>query len=170
MDLPGYFKDLYEYDRWANRRILDAAEALSVEQFNQPQVHSWGSVRGLLFHMISAQWIWLSRWRGESPKAFPSNENAQTLKSLREHWSQVEADIQAYVEALTPDGIDREVTYTTTKGKTYTLKMWQMLTHVVNHDTHHRGELAAMFAQMGIQHQEDEMNMFFLGKTGQSKV
>jgi uncharacterized damage-inducible protein DinB len=55
---------LFEYDRWANARILDAAATLSKEQFLRDLRSSHGSVRDTLMHIISGEWIRLMRWQG----------------------------------------------------------------------------------------------------------
>jgi uncharacterized damage-inducible protein DinB len=62
------------------------------------------------------------------------------------------------------------VTYTNPKGETFTLPLWQMMAHVPNHNTHHRGELAAMFTLMNVAHPEEEVVQYFLVKSGQRQA
>jgi uncharacterized damage-inducible protein DinB len=59
MNLPAYLQQLYNYNYWANGRLLDAAEALTEDQLYRQQGHSWGSIHGVLLHMMNAEWIWL---------------------------------------------------------------------------------------------------------------
>jgi len=169
MDLPEYLQQLYDYHYWANHRILTAAEGLTEEQLHRQQGHSWGNIHGVLLHMMNAEWIWLQRWKGESPKAFFGPEDFPTLAALRERWDELEAEMRAFVADQTPQSLEREVTYTTTLGKTYCLLLWQMMVHVPNHGTHHRGELAAMFASMDALHPEEEVIHYALEKSGQRK-
>ena len=63
----------------------------------------------------------------------------------------------------------QNLTYTNAKGETFTLPLWQMMAHVPNHNTHHRGELAAMFALMNASHPEEEVVQYFLIRSGQKK-
>jgi uncharacterized damage-inducible protein DinB len=63
----------------------------------------------------------------------------------------------------------REITYTNPKGETFALPLWQMMVQPPNHNTHHRGELAAMFALMDIPHPEEEIVQYFLNLSGQKK-
>jgi hypothetical protein len=54
---------LYEYDRWANNRVLQAAAALSVEQLTRDLGGSFRSVRDTLLHIIAGEWGWLAYWK-----------------------------------------------------------------------------------------------------------
>jgi uncharacterized damage-inducible protein DinB len=58
---------LYEYDRWANNRVLQAASALSSEQFTHYLGGSFGSVRDTFVHIIGGEWIWLAYLEGAAP-------------------------------------------------------------------------------------------------------
>jgi uncharacterized damage-inducible protein DinB len=168
--LLEYLTQLYDYNYWANKRLLEVADGLTPEQLHLSQGHSWGSIQGVLLHIMNAEWIWLRRWQGESPKSFPGVEQFPAVAGLRQRWAEVEGEMRSFVAAQTPQGLLREVTYTSTKGEVYRLILWQMMAHVVNHGTHHRGELAAMFALMGIPHPEDEFMHFFLVRSGQRPV
>ena len=82
---------LYEYDRWANRRVLKAASTLSDEQFTRAMSGSFYCVRDTLLHILGGEWIWLAYWRNPpdspaslsdlkakrddlfSPEAFPTS-------------------------------------------------------------------------------------------------
>ena len=59
---------LNEYNRWANARMLDAGSKLTAEQFTRDLKSSHRSVRDTLAHVLAAEWIWLERWNGTSPK------------------------------------------------------------------------------------------------------
>jgi uncharacterized damage-inducible protein DinB len=112
--------------------------------------------------------MWPQRWRGETgtfldPKDFP------TIASVREYWVDVEQNMRAFVAAQTEESLLREVTFTNPKGQTFTLPLWQMVVQPPNHNTHHRGELAAMFALMSVPHPEEEVVQYFLVKSGQRK-
>ena len=60
--------------------------------------------------------------------------------------------------------------YANFSGQVFTVPLWQMLAHIPNHETHHRGELAAMFAIMEIPHPEEEVIQYFLDLSGQKKA
>ncbi len=167
LNSPDYLAQLYDYNYWANKCVLAVAHTLTHEQLYQKHGHSWGSVHGVLMHMINAEWIWLQRWQGESPKTFPLDEQFPTVSDLRRRWAGVEREMLDFIAAQTPTSLLRSVTYTSTKGETYTIVLWKMMVHVPNHGTHHRGELAAMFATMEVPHPEDDWLHYFLIQSGQ---
>jgi uncharacterized damage-inducible protein DinB len=112
--------------------------------------------------------MWPQRWRGETgtfldPKDFPS------IASLREYWVDIENKMRELIADQTEASLLREITFTNPKGQTFTLPLWQMIVHVPNHNTHHRGELAAMFALMNVPHPEEEVVQYFLVKSGQRR-
>jgi uncharacterized damage-inducible protein DinB len=166
MDLKEYLIALYDYNYWANKRYLIVAETLTEEQLFRKQGHSWDSVHAVLVHMMSSERMWPQRWRGEKavfldPRDFP------TVASVREYWANVEKNMRAFLAEQTGQALLQEVTYTNPKGETFTLPLWQMMAHVPNHNTHHRGELAAMFTLLNISHPEEEVVQYFLVRSGQ---
>jgi len=168
MQLKEYLQHLYEYNYWANKRYLAVAESLSEEQFFRKQGHSWDSVHGVLVHMMSSERMWPQRWRGESG-AFLDQKDFPSAASIREYWVDIEKNMRAFIAEQTEETLLHEITYTNPKGETFTLPLWNMAVQPPNHNTHHRGELAAMFALMNIPHPEEEIVQYFLTKSGQRK-
>ena len=60
---------LYEYDRWANNRVLQAASTLSAEEFTRDLGGSFRSVRDTLVHIVGGEWGWLTCWKEPSPSS-----------------------------------------------------------------------------------------------------
>jgi uncharacterized damage-inducible protein DinB len=169
VDIKDYITGAYDYSYWANRRYVAVAEALTAGQLHQPHGHSWGDVHSLLVHMMSSETVWLRRWRGESPAA-PLNPAAYpTLAGLKSAWADVETQMRAFIGSQTEDSLQAVIAYSNFKGEAFRVPLWQLLMHVANHDTHHRGELAAMFALMNVPHPEEEVIQYFLDLSGQKK-
>ncbi|NWG33364.1 MAG: DinB family protein [Chloroflexi bacterium] len=168
MNLKDYLTELYDYNYWANKRYLAVAEALAEEQLFRHQGHSWDSVHAVFVHMMSSERMWQQRWRG-APGEFLSPGDFPTAASIRIYWAGVEENLRAFLAEQNEVSLQRAVTYTNPKGETFTLPLWQMMVQPPNHNTHHRGELAAMFALMNIPHPEEEIVQYFLFKSGQKK-
>jgi uncharacterized damage-inducible protein DinB len=74
-----------------------------------------------------------------------------------------------FIQAQTEESLQARLTYSNFSGETFSVPLYQMLMHVANHETHHRGELAAMFALMDVPHPEEEVIQYFLNLSGQKK-
>ncbi len=83
MDISD-IQTLYAYNRWANQRMFSALEQLNGDQFTAPVASSFPSIRETVFHILGAEWIWLKRWQGISPRATAgdANVNSETMSRL----------------------------------------------------------------------------------------
>lgn len=142
---------LYDYNAWANRRALDAASALTKEQFMKPLGSSFASVRDTLAHICGAEWVWLERFQGRSPASLPDSAQYDDIGSLREKWAEQEARLLAFVGQLTPEDLNRVMEYKTLKFGVYRNPLWQSMQHLVNHGTYHRGQVTTLLRQLGAQ-------------------
>lgn len=142
-------RELYAYNRWANRRVLEAAQRLPEEALARDLGSSHGSVRDTLAHILSSEWIWLTRWRGTSPTGVPPTWDLSSVLRIREQWGRVQADVDAFLQDLTADDLDTEVNYRNTRGVAHANPLWQLLRHVVNHSSYHRGQVVGMLRQLG---------------------
>jgi uncharacterized damage-inducible protein DinB len=170
MEIKEYLKDAYDYTYWANRRYLAVADALTDQQLHTKHRHSWGDVYSVLLHMLSSETVWLRRWQGDSPKGHLDPNDYPTLNAVKEKWLQVEREMRAFIERQTERSLQSKITYSSFTGQAFHLPLWQMLMHVPNHETHHRGELAAMFALLNVSHPEEEVIQYFLDRSGQKRA
>ena len=148
MDLKS-IQLLYEYNLWANNKVLDVVSKLNDEQFTRDLENSFRSVRDTLVHILSAEWIWLERWNGTSPKAMLNAGELASVDTIKFRWNKVEGDRAELIRSLTPDRLDAMISYVNTRGQTFAYPLWQMLAHVVNHSTYHRGQITTLVRQVG---------------------
>ena len=140
---------LYRYNRWANTQVLDFAAKLTPEQFVRDLQTSHRSVRGTLAHILAAEWIWLERWKGVSPTALLDPADFPTVDSVRTRLSDVETECEKFIGGLTDQKLDEPLTYTNTRGEQWTYTHSQMLQHVANHSSYHRGQVVTLLRQLG---------------------
>ena len=141
---------LYDYNYWATRRVVGAAAHLTAEQFTAPTPLSWGSVRDVLTHMFGAEWIWRLRCQeGLAPAKLLDSTEFPTLDVLLARWATEETAMRAYVAGLTDAALNGPLIYRNTAGKAFDAVLWQILTHVVNHGTQHRAEVAHVLTGLG---------------------
>jgi len=140
---------LNEYNKWANARMLDLASKLTSEQFMADLRSSHRSVRDTLAHTLAAEWIWIERWKGTSPKALLTATDFPTVESLRERWAEVEQDYTEFLKGLSEDALDNVIAYTNTRGEKWAYPLVSMIQHLMNHSTYHRGQVVTMLRQLG---------------------
>ena len=140
---------LYAYDRWANAKIFDVAARLSAEQFTQHLGNSHASVRDTLAHILGANWIWLMRWRGSSPNALLNPSDFPDLESLRARWVEIESEQAELISTLTDESLAAVIVYTNTKGEEWAYPLADLMQHLVNHASYHRGQITTMLQQLG---------------------
>ena len=140
---------LNEYNQWANARMLDVASKLSPEQFTADLQSSHRSVRDTLAHTLAAEWIWLERWKGTSPKELFSGEDFPTAESLRGWWAELGNDYTEFFSSLTDESLGKVIAYTNTRGERWEYPLGSMIQHLMNHSTYHRGQVTTMLRQLG---------------------
>ncbi|NIN67635.1 MAG: hypothetical protein GTO63_23625 [Anaerolineae bacterium] len=140
---------MYDYSAWANKRILDASAPLSPEQLLAGGGASFDSLRDTLVHIMSGQWIWLSRWQGTSPKTMFKAGDFPDLTSIRDRWDAIEEDTRQFLVELNSDQLSEVITYVSTQGESWAYPLWQQMVHQVNHATQHRSEAAVMLTHFG---------------------
>lgn len=154
---------LYDYTYWATLRLLDTTHQAGDEAFaaQHPGLY-YGSLRGTLVHILSAEWIWRTRCQEAisptsllDPLAFP------TVSSLAHRWRQEESIMRAYLDGLTDGDLQRTVSYQSTKGQPFQNVLWHLLAHVVNHGTQHRSEAALVLTELGHSPGDLDMILYF---------
>lgn len=142
--LHEQFRQLALYDRWANGCVLRSMDPL-------PRVDE--KLLSIFGHIALAKSIWIDRLEGvdtggRSPWPAPfSTPQAQDLAPFADSLSRADARLIAFTET-TPD-LDRSLTYATSAGQQMTNCVADVLTHMVNHATYHRGQLATLVKQLG---------------------
>jgi uncharacterized damage-inducible protein DinB len=148
MDLKR-IQSLYDYNRWANSRVRMAAGRLTPDQFIRDLRNSHPSVRDTLVHVMSSEWIWLKRWQGVSPKAMLSPADFPGIAALEARWDEIESEQSKFIGGATEKSLEEMIAYVNLRGEPFAYPLWQMLYHVVNHSTYHRGQVTTMLRQLG---------------------
>ena len=143
------FRLLYDFNAWANQRTLDACAALTHEQFTRDLGSSFRSVRDTLAHIYGAQWVWLERWHGRIPPALPSPADFPDFETVKRRFAEIDRNLIDYAASLSPEDLQRVLDYRTLAGTPNAQPLWQMLQHVANHSTYHRGQVTTLLRQLG---------------------
>ncbi len=129
---------------------MAAAEQVPWEKLCAPTTLSWGSVRDVLVHQLSAEWIWRMRIaEGRSPAALLRPDEFTGFAQLRSRFAEEETALRSNVAGWTEADLDAVVHYQSTSGMPFTTVRWQILLHVINHGTQHRAEIAHFLTEYG---------------------
>jgi uncharacterized damage-inducible protein DinB len=148
---PQEMLTLYEYNAWADRRILEATSGLTKNQYTKPLGSSFSSVRDTVVHIYGVERLWFERFQGRSPAAIPNDQEFDDVNKLKTRWSEFEYLLLDFVRGLSQADLDRVMEYKTMKFGIYKNPLWQSMLHLVNHGTYHRGQVTTMLRQLGAQ-------------------
>ena len=140
---------LLDFHYWARDRMFAALDALPQADYTRDLGNSFASVRDTVVHLYAAEWVWYSRWVGQSPAAFPNPGDFPDLDAIRDPWTSQEQKVRLFMGSLGDEGMARVFEYRTFKDEPTKSVFWHMLQHVVNHGTFHRGQVTTMLRQMG---------------------
>lgn len=129
-----------QYNLWANLRLVENIRSVDADLVTNVALAPFGGVIGVLRHIVGAQNIWLQRARGESPTDFMGFTDGKNLHDLCE---MLISTSEAWIAFATqhPEALKGAITYATTTGDQFTQTMSDVVMHVVNHGTYHRGQV-----------------------------
>jgi len=137
-----------DYSAWATQRLLDSAAKLADEELRRDFRTADKTVLDTLAHIYAADRIWLSRVRGETRATFIDPED-RDLMLLQSEWPALYQRWKLHLRDFSDEDMLRVISFKDTKGNPYSQPLWQILLHVVNHATHHRGQVSGFLRAMG---------------------
>lgn len=155
-------RTLYEFLFWAHERMMSGVYELTPEEFTRDLGPGPRSVRDALVHMMSAEWLWLSRWHGVSPTAMLDAEAFPSLEAVEERWGRIRTELQRFLGQVREDDLLRPLPYVSIAGEELQVPLMCALEHVVCHATYHRGQVAALLRRLGKVPRPTDMILFYV--------
>lgn len=152
---------LYEYNAWANGRILEGCAALAADQFTRDLRSSFPSVRDTLAHITAAEWIWSERFHGVSPAGPPAWAHAADRAELGERLAALDRQLTEFASRLSAGDLVQTIEYRNLSGGAFSQPLWQPLQHLANHGTYHRGQVVTMLRQLGAPPPHTDLIVFY---------
>jgi uncharacterized damage-inducible protein DinB len=147
--LLDHIRRIYEYNYWCNQLIMDTAEKLSDEQFDQQTQFPINTLKETLVHTMSAERVYRMRLAGESPSGVEKDEFAG-LQAIRDFWAEEEKQMMAYLDGIDDAAVAESFKYTVAStGKEYERVRADILTQLLFHGMQHRAEMAQMLTEFG---------------------
>ena len=161
MVTPELLRTLFQYNQWADRRLLDACSPLTNEQFTRDLGSSFRSVRDTLVHLYGAEWVWNERMEGRSPTSLVSGAGFPDLASVRARLEEMDSYYLDFVTRLTQQDLDRVFAYKSFAGEEFSNPVWQTLHQLSNHASYHRGQVVTLLRQLGAKPATTDLIAFY---------
>lgn len=167
--MKHHFRMMAAYNRWANAAIYDAAGELTDAEFARDVGAFFGSMKGTLNHLLVADRIWMKRFTGEgdAPKTLDAiiHPNLAPLRVAREAEDKRIVD---WVDGLDEAALAGRFTYiTVTDMRTVSQKLAPALSHLFNHQTHHRGQAHTVLSLLG--HAPPSLDLIYFHRTDEGR-
>lgn len=146
---PELLRMHVDYTAWASGRLVEAAGQLTPEELTHDFGSADKSVLGTLVHVFAADRIWMARIAGDAPAKFIDPERDMHLSVLQNLWPPLLNKWQQWASSLTGDSAEASVAWKDLKGNSFEMPAWQIVLHVVNHGTHHRGQCSGFLRALG---------------------
>ena len=138
------------YNIWANNEMLKQILLLKKEQQQQEIVSSFSSIYKTVFHLWDAESIWWQRLKLQEQITRPSDTKDISMQEVANGWQQQSKLWNGWVNKASDAQIDHVFAYQNTKKEQFKQPVFQMLLHLFNHGTYHRGQLVIMLRQLGV--------------------
>lgn len=147
---PTSLRGFFDYVIWADRMQFDATRSLSDEAYFKDHGWSFGTIHGVMLHMLAAQEIWLQRFEGRPMHWLAIDPNMTSNRAAVEStWADIHKRFAAFLDVQTAESLRRELRWTNTLGKSFATTVLPMLVHALNHSGVHRGQLNSMIKLSG---------------------
>jgi uncharacterized damage-inducible protein DinB len=143
---------LFAYDRWANRKVLDACGKLTAEQYGAEPAPGWSSVRSTVCHIALATEVNLRSLVSDPDDRIPTEAELATVDDVARLLERAYRRFEELLPTLTPERLNSMLTLRAI-GRSFTLPRWAILRHIVNHSSYHRGQVASKLKRFGIEQQ-----------------
>ena len=141
--------DLVAYTEWATAQVTAALRLVPDADRRRRDDSAFGSLHGTFAHLIAAEWVWLERWKGTSSAAPPEWVRESGFDGLVEHLRLIEQERARLLRALDAEARSRPMSYRTFAGQEQSNPIGDLVRHVVNHGTYHRGQISMRIRQLG---------------------
>jgi len=153
--MKAHFTLMADYNTWANTRLYRMAARLPDADYRRDAGAYFGSLHGTLNHLLVADRIWLHRLTGSGTQPAALNEILfEDLTQLGAARESEDSRLVAYVASLSDAALEEPWDYRTLSGAPQRQRRREILAHLFNHQTHHRGQAHAILTSVGLREPE----------------
>ena len=141
--------DFLAYNVWANSILGKLVEGININDFNLVLTSSFPTINKTLLHILDAETIWLKRLQGKSLTYWPSEQENISKEKAIEMLIGKSLEFKTFMNNQPSNYVDGTCNFKDTKGNEYSIAVADIVQHVCNHSTFHRGQIIAMLRQVG---------------------
>ena len=144
-------KQLAAYNVWAHQKIMETVLSLPEEKQLTEILSSFTSIQKTILHMWDAESIWWQRMKLHERFVRPSDNFKGTTRDVVNGLMSQSKLWEGWVDNVSEAMLEHVFEFRNQKKEQIKMPIWQMLTHVFNHGTYHRGQLVNMLRQVGVE-------------------
>ncbi|HET9056967.1 MAG TPA: DinB family protein [Chitinophagaceae bacterium] len=138
------------YNLWANQKLTEAILKLDEALYKQPVASSFPSLHATSLHMWDAESVWWQRMKLYEKIAVPSENSSLSMQEVVNGLLQQNKLWEEWVGNATLPALEHVFAYQNSKREQFKQPVYQMVHHIFNHGTYHRGQLVTMMRTLGI--------------------
>jgi uncharacterized damage-inducible protein DinB len=156
-----------QYHRWATELVLEETTPLPSEQLLQNLKGSFPSIYETVVHLYQSDRVWLDRLKERPSGTLADYEAPGCMYELKDAWLPIHDEMTSVVQNLPEDRLSEVIAYKNIAGQPFSAPLWQMVLHVVNHGTYHRGQITNMLRQIGMKPTNLDLIRYYRTELGQ---
>jgi len=160
-DIGSVCQSHLEFMKWADDTVFSALAEAPSDQILQDRGSSFKSLFDTLGHVYRGELVWFRRVNGQPDAKLADTDSPADLNALGQVWPALHQGWLNWARALAGEGWVQALPIHTAKGAEVALPLWQVVMHVVNHGTYHRGQVATMLRQAGIKPPSSDLMVFY---------
>jgi uncharacterized damage-inducible protein DinB len=150
-----------EFMKWADDTMLAALSQVPPDELGQDRGNSFKSLFDTLSHVYRAELIWLKRVQGQPDAKLADVDSPADLNALGQAWPELHRTWIDWSRSLSSEDLQSPLVFRSMQGAESQLPLWQIVMHVVNHGSYHRGQVATMLRQSGIKPPGTDLMIFY---------
>lgn len=143
MGKKEFLIQMFKYNKWANSRYRTVLRGISMADLRIET--EYGLLLDRIIHIFASYEMWHKRLHNQSPSGVIKGSDFSNWNDLENKWVEMDDLLIEYVSAVQQDLLDATVNYTSLDGREFTRKREDILFHLIQHPTYHRGQLSSYF-------------------------
>ena len=134
------FSSLYAYNDWANEKIIRMCDGLTDAQLDQPKEMGMGTLRSTLFHILTADVVWMERWESTPWREFPHDPDGKSILDIATSLGDIGKRRSSLIGQHATDSWSSMIEYQDSAKTPFSHQLHDLLLHVWVHGIHHRAQ------------------------------